>query len=149
VLDIIAREPLWKHGLDYRHGTGHGVGYMLSVHEGPCSIHYANNAPALMPGMITSDEPGMYVDGKHGIRLENLLLCTEDTRNEYGQFLKFEPLTVAPIDLDAILPEVMDQSDIDLLNSYHSFVFESLSEHCDEDELVWLKYYTRSITKNN
>ncbi|MBQ4137690.1 MAG: aminopeptidase P family protein, partial [Clostridia bacterium] len=147
VLDMIARQPLWSLGLDYRHGTGHGVGYMLSVHEGPCSIHYANNAPAFKPGMITSDEPGMYVNGKHGIRLENLLLCTEDIKNEYGQFLKFEPLTVAPIDLDAILPEKMEQSDIDALNSYHAYVFKCLSTVCENDEIEWIKHYTRPISK--
>lgn len=148
VLDMLAREPLWKLGLDYMHGTGHGVGYMLSVHEGPCSIHYGNNAPAFRPGMIVSDEPGMYVDGKHGIRIENILLCVDDIKNEYGQFFRFESLTVAPIDLDAILPELMEQSDIDALNSYHSFVYESLSAVCNAVELEWLRHYTRPISKS-
>ncbi len=144
-LDILARESLWKLGLDFRHGTGHGVGHMLSVHEGPNRFYYASSAPLIEPGMITSVEPGLYIDNKHGIRIENETLCTKAFSCEYGDFLKFEPLTVCPIDLDAIIPEMLDREDIDNLNAYHSFVYNSLSCICEKDELSWLKYYTRSI----
>ena len=111
-LDYLARAPLWEKGLDYNHGTGHGVGFLLNVHEGPNNIRWrpAQN-PAddavLLPGMITSDEPGIYLDGRFGVRLENLLLCTEIQRTEYGVFLGFEPLTLAPFDRQAILPGEM------------------------------------------
>lgn len=145
VLDFAAREPVWKLGLDYRHGTGHGVGYMLSVHEGPNRFHYANNAPALECGMVTSDEPGLYIAGKHGIRIENEILCVRASSGEYGEFLKFEPLTLCPIDLDAVLPELLDRSELDALNDYHRLVYDMLSPLADKDELIWLAEYTRAI----
>lgn len=145
VLDMLAREPMWKLGLDYRHGTGHGVGYMLSVHEGPQRIHYGNFKNSLEPGMITSDEPGLYITGKHGIRIENEILCTDAFTTEYGDFLKFSPLTVCPIDIDAIVPEMLDESEKAALNDYHKFVYEKLSEIADESELDWLREYTRTV----
>lgn len=145
VLDMLARDGIWKLGLDYRHGTGHGVGYMLSVHEGPNRFHYANTQPALEVGMVTSDEPGIYIPEKHGIRLENELLCKNISETEYGQFLGFEPLTLCPIDLDAIIPEFLDNSDRLALNAYHKAVFEALSSQANDDEIEWLKYYTREI----
>ena len=145
VLDMLARGPLWEMGLDYRHGTGHGIGYMLSVHEGPNRFHYANTSPSLLPGMVTSDEPGMYVAGKHGIRIENEILCVDKFSTEYGEFLGFEPLTVCPIDTDAIIPELLDKSDIKALNEYHSFVYYSLKEIAEPEELLWLSEYTKPI----
>ena len=145
VLDMLARESMWKMGLDYRHGTGHGIGYMLSVHEGPCSINYANTDPVLRAGMVVSDEPGYYADGKYGIRIENELICKEMFSSEYGDFLGFEPLTVCPVDLDAINVDLLDRSDIKALNDYHKFVYNSLAPFASEDELSWLKEYTKDI----
>ncbi|MBQ7822538.1 MAG: aminopeptidase P family protein [Clostridia bacterium] len=145
VLDAIARQPLWEHGLDFRHGTGHGIGYMLSVHEGPNRFHYANNAPAIEAGMVTSDEPGLYIEGSHGIRIENEILCVNAFSNDHGDFLKFEPLTVCPIDLDAVLPEYLDESDIKALNDYHAFVFENLFPLLEPDEHEWFSSYVRRL----
>jgi Xaa-Pro aminopeptidase len=145
LLDMLAREPMWKMGLDYRHGTGHGVGYMLSVHEGPQRIHYANFKNSIEPGMVTSDEPGLYIEGKHGIRIENEILCTKAFESEYGIFYKFMPLTVCPIDTDAIIPEMLDESEKQALNEYHAFVYEKLSTVADYTEIDWLKEYTKAI----
>ena len=121
-LDVLARKPLWDQCLDYNHGTGHGVGYLLSVHEGPQNIRYGVNpssAVKLQPGMITSNEPGLYLEGKYGIRLENLMLCVKKAENEFGTFLGFENLTMCPFELDAILPEEMTRQERDILNAYH------------------------------
>lgn len=144
-LDMLARTPLWQLGLDYRHGTGHGVGYMLSVHEPPQRIHVANVTGSIVPGMITSDEPGVYITGKHGIRIENEVLCIQVNSNEYGEFYGFFPLTVCPIDKDSIIPEMLDESDKQALNEYHKFVFEKLSGLVNEDEIDWLIEYTSPI----
>ncbi len=144
-LDMLARQPIWQLGIDYRCGTGHGIGYMLCVHEGPNRIHYSNVKGEIEPGMITSDEPGIYIDGKYGIRIENEILCTEAFENEYGSFRRFEPVTVCPIDLDAIDPSLMDESDRAALNAYHRFVYKSLAPLMDESERVWLAEYTREI----
>ena len=146
-LDVLARSPLWERGLDYNHGTGHGVGALLNVHEGPQRIHYqAFSAPqTLEPGMITSDEPGFYLEGQYGIRHESLLLCVKDAENEYGTFYRFEPLTMCPFDLDAILPEEMTEEERAVLNAYHKTVRETLSPVLDEDERRWLEIATREI----
>ena len=106
-LDYITRKPLWENGLDYNHGTGHGVGYFLNVHENPVGFRYKiresiNESPIFEEGMITSDEPGVYITGRFGVRLENMIVCLRDYKNEYGQFMKFEPLTLVPFDLSAI-----------------------------------------------
>lgn len=151
-LDYIAREPLWKMGLDYKHGTGHGVGYLLNVHESPNSFRWKIN-PQLMnsqdvvleEGMITSDEPGVYIEGKYGIRLENLLMCVKDEENEYGQFMKFDVLTMIPFDRDSIDVSVLNQDEIYLLNAYHKKVFDTISVYLDEDERNWLKNETKDI----
>jgi len=148
-LDIVCREPLWEHGIDYRCGTGHGVGYLLSVHEGPNSFHWGRPEAKLSKGMVTTDEPGVYVAGSHGIRIENELVCTEKYKNEYGNFLGFENITYCPIDLDGIDPSHMDESDIVKLNEYHKNVFETLSPYvcsCDREKLLYL---TRPISKTN
>lgn len=146
-LDLAARQPLWELGLDFNHGTGHGVGYLLSVHEGPQRIHWraTERQTPLVPGMITSDEPGLYFDGAYGIRLENLLLCVEKTVTPFGRFLGFEPLTLTPFDLDAICPEEMRPTERTWLNDYHAKVYQALSPHLPAEEAAWLKAATRPI----
>ncbi len=128
-LDVLCRQPLWERGLDYRHGTGHGVGYLLSVHEGPNRFHFKAGSAPIEPGMVTTDEPGYYAEGSHGIRIENELLCVPAKSTEYGKFLQFENLTFCPIDLDAIDPSLLDSSDKARLNAYHESVFHTLSPY--------------------
>ncbi|MBQ4050214.1 MAG: M24 family metallopeptidase C-terminal domain-containing protein, partial [Oscillospiraceae bacterium] len=130
--------------------TGHGVGYLLGVHEAPNGFRWKivperNDSAILEPGMVTTDEPGVYIEGSHGIRTENELLCVAGEKNEYGQFLHFESLTFAPIDLDAIVPEQMTLKEKDWLNAYHAEVFEKISPYLNEEETEWLKKYTRAI----
>ena len=149
-LDILAREALWAEGLDYNHGTGHGIGYLLCVHEGPNGFRYRNlpgRTPlcAFEPGMVTSVEPGMYVEGSHGIRLENLALCVEGKKTEYGRFLEFETLTLVPFDLDAVEAELLSAQEKEWLNSYHSRVYETIAPLIPEEERAWLKQATRAI----
>lgn len=149
-LDILAREPMWKMGLDYRHGTGHGVGYLLSVHESPNSFRWRlrDDLPrtaVLEEGMVTTDEPGVYIEGSHGIRIENELLCKKAENCEYGQLMEFEVITYAPIDLDCIDFLQLEQRDKDRLNAYHKMVFDKLLPHFEGEELEFLKKYTREI----
>ena len=150
-LDILARGPLWDEGLDYNHGTGHGVGYLLSVHEGPQRIHWsiASNArhTALEPGMIFSDEPGLYLAGKFGVRLENLLLVREAETNAYGRFLSLEPLTLAPFDRDTIDPSLLSDRELAQLNAYHARVYEALAPHLDAETRAWLRGVTAPLGK--
>lgn len=149
-LDILARGPLWDLGLDYKCGTGHGVGYLLNVHEGPNGFRWKivterNDSCVLESGMVTTDEPGVYVEGSHGIRTENELICRQAEKNEYGQFMEFEHLTMAPIDLDGVDPSLMSRQEINALNKYHVTVYENLSPYLNEDEAEWLKEATRAI----
>lgn len=148
-LDVLCREPLWQLGADYKHGTGHGVGYLLNVHEGPNAFRWklpeGERAAVLEPGMVTTDEPGIYIEGKYGIRTENELICVEREKNEYGRFMEFEILTLIPIDLDAILPEEMTETEREYLNAYHRNVYETLAPWLPEEERDWLKIYTREI----
>lgn len=149
-LDYIARKPLWDEGLDYNHGTGHGVGYLLSIHEGPQGIRYHVSAgrsegEKMEPGMITSDEPGLYLEGEYGIRLENLMLCVEKERNEYGVFLGFETLTMCPFELEAIEVETLTAEEKRLLNAYHQTVYETLCPYFTEEERAWLREATRAV----
>lgn len=145
-LDFIAREPLAKEHLDYRHSTGHGVGHFLNVHENPVSITMRHPfAIRFEPGMITSDEPGLYVDGEYGIRHENELLCVEAKTNEYGRFLTFEPLTLCPIDLEGVDVTMLTDKEKQWLNDYHQLIYTSLKDHLTDEERVWLKFATRSI----
>lgn len=138
-LDFLAREPLWAAGLDYNHGTGHGVGYILSVHEGPQRIHWrSTQGTAFEPGMITSNEPGVYLEGKFGVRLENLVVCVEDAPTEYGRFLHFEDLTMVPWDLDAVLPDLLTSDERTWLNAYHAKVRQALLPLIPADERPWL-----------
>lgn len=148
-LDVLARTPLWEQGFDYNHGTGHGVGYLLSVHEGPNSFRYRpaasrGNDCVMEEGMITSDEPGIYLEGKFGIRLENLLVCARKKTNSYGTFLGFEPLTMVPFEKDAILWEQLSEKEISWLNAYHKKVFETIAPYLDEEEREWLREVTRA-----
>lgn len=149
-LDILSRGPLWELGIDYKCGTGHGVGYVLNVHEGPNGFRWRvvperHDSGTLEEGMITTDEPGVYLEGKYGIRTENELVCKKAEKNEYGQFMEFENITYAPIDLDAIDPELMTKKERQLLNDYHKKVYETLSPYMTAEENEWLKYYTRAI----
>lgn len=147
-LDCIAREVFWKERVNFNHGTGHGVGYLLNVHEAPVNFRWKEGttpAPALERNMIISDEPGIYIEGSHGIRLENILLVCEDGENEYGRFMHFEPLTYVPIDLDALLPERMTAEERNMLNCYHSEVYKNVSPYLNEEERIWLKQYTRPV----
>lgn len=149
-LDMIAREPLYRLRMNYNHGTGHGIGYMLNVHEGPQRIggvHAGIADPPMLPGMITSDEPGLYREGKYGIRTESILLTTEDVTNEFGSFLKFEPLTFVPIDLDAIDTAYLEQADIDRLNDYHEKVRHSVLPYLNAEEQEWLVKATEPVEK--
>lgn len=147
-LDVLARTPLWEQGLDYNHGTGHGVGYLLSVHEGPNSFRYRSAASrgndcVMEEGMITSDEPGIYLEGQFGVRLENLLVCVRKETNSYGVFLGFEALTLAPFEREAILWEKLSPKEIRWLNAYHKKVYETIAPQLDEEERAWLKKATR------
>ncbi len=146
-LDILARQPLWDVELDYNHGTGHGVGYLLSIHEDPCRIHWKAVAEknVLKDGMVLSDEPGLYIEGSHGIRLENELLVRKGLENEYGQFMHFEVLTYVPFDLDAINSSLLRDDEKTQLNNYHKKVYEIVAPHMNEEERAWLEKYTRAI----
>ena len=145
-LDIIAREPLWEYGMDFRHGTGHGVGYLLNVHEGPQRISWKNNDVVLEEGMVISDEPGYYEPGKFGIRHENLLLVRADLpETEYGKMCYFKNLTYVPFDKEALLPELMTSRDIVLFNRYQKNVYERISPYLCDDDKKWLEFYTKPI----
>ena len=149
-LDILARGPLWDEGLDFKHGTGHGIGYLLNVHEAPNGFRWKIvpervDSCVFEEGMITSDEPGIYIEGSHGIRTENLIVCRKGEKNEYGQFMYFETLTMAPIDLDAIDPSYLNDTEKQQLNDYHKLVYEKLSPYMDDGEREWLRKYTRAI----
>ncbi len=148
-LDVLAREPLWEAGLDYNHGTGHGVGFVMSVHEGPQRIQWRiseqTRSVPLEEGMVVSNEPGIYLEGRFGIRHENLVLCRKGEKNEYGQFLHFEPLTMVPFDRDAILPALMTERELAWLNAYHRKVYETLAPYFSGEELTWLREATAEL----
>ncbi|MBR6763772.1 MAG: aminopeptidase P family protein [Clostridia bacterium] len=149
-LDILARGPFWDEGIDFKHGTGHGVGNLLSVHEGPNGFRWKqspgrNEGSVLEEGMITSDEPGYYEDGAYGIRLENEILCRKGEKTSYGQFMYFENLTYVPLDLDAIDPDMLTTVDKARLNAFHKQVFETISPYLNPEETEFLAHYTRAI----
>lgn len=147
-LDIMARQYLWKDCKSYNHGTSHGIGYFLNVHEGPVRVSWnvkKANDIALEAGMVLSDEPGIYIENKYGIRIENMLLCKKVIENEYGSFLGFEPLTYAPIDINSIDISLLNEDDKIALNEYHKLVYDKLSPHLNECEKSWLKERTKAI----
>ncbi len=147
-LDILARSALWENGLNYGHGTGHGVGFCLNVHEGPQSISpvaSGGSNTAIEPGMIISDEPAIYREGEYGIRIENLLLCYEDEQTEFGSFLKFDTVSLCYIDKSLIDKSLLDKRETELLNSYHAEVYRKLSPYLSPGEQIWLKEKTAEI----
>ena len=146
-LDCLARAPLWELGLDYNHGTGHGVGYLLNVHEGPQGIRLRdqNGGAVLEEGMILSDEPGVYFENRYGIRLENLLLCRKAEKTDHGQFMAFDTLTMVPFDRRAIDPAQMTQQELTLLNRYHAAVYQAISPHLTAEERIWLHEATQPL----
>ena len=144
-IDAFARYAMWQHGIDYGHGTGHGVGSYLCVHEGPHQIRHTWKPAPLHAGMTVTNEPGIYRAGKHGVRIENTMLIVEDGETEFGKFLRLEPLTLCPIDLTPVLWDIMAPEEVEYINQYHKKVYEALSPHLDEEERQWLNKQT--ITK--
>lgn len=149
-LDILARGPIWDENLDYKCGTGHGIGYVLNVHESPNGFRWKvvperDDSCILEEGMVTTNEPGIYIEGSHGIRIENELITRKLEKNEYGQYMDFEVVTLVPIDLDAINPDLMLENEKEYLNNYHKLVYDKISPFLNEEEKEWLKQYTRSI----
>ena len=149
-LDVVARELFWKEGVDFKHGTGHGIGYLLNVHEGPNRIGWkipANAEPGIVfeAGMVTSDEPGIYFEGEFGVRIETDILCKEIENNEFGRFMGFEALTYVPIDMKPVLIDEMSEEEIGCLNDYHRLVYEKLSPYLDGDDLNYLKKATELV----
>lgn len=149
-LDILARGPLWDLNLDYQCGTGHGVGHLLNVHEGPNGFRWKvlanrNEMAVLKPGMITTNEPGVYIEGSHGVRHENELLCVFKEENAYGRFLTFEPITYAPIDLEGVQVELLEKAEKEALNQYHALVYQTLAPYLEADVQAWLKDITRAL----
>ena len=144
-LDILARGPLWKHGLDYKCGTGHGVGFFLNVHEGPQGLRQSGNKVPLELGMVITNEPGVYKEGKHGIRIENTLLVVKDELNENGQFYRFNTISYCPIDLNGVNVKMLNKEERLWLNRYHRNVYERLSPYLNKEEKEFLKYETREI----
>lgn len=144
-LDVLARQFLWREGKAYYHGTGHGVGFFINCHEGPQNIRLNANPTPLEPGMLQSDEPGLYLADRYGIRCENLILCVPDTVTEFGQFLKFEPLTLFPFDLRLFQTEIMTAEEIQWVNDYHARVREALTPLLSPEEAAWLADKTREL----
>lgn len=144
-IDAITRRPLWDHAINYGHGTGHGVGYFLNVHEGPHTFNPTAVPVPIELGMITSIEPGVYRPGKHGVRIENLVNTIKDINNEFNEFYAFESLTIAPISTAIVKKELLEQGQVEWLNSYNALVFERLSPLLNTEEVAWLKAYTAAI----
>lgn len=144
-LDVLARQFMWKFGINYGHGTGHGVGHFLNVHEGPHQFRMNHMPALLLPGMTVTNEPGIYKAGKHGVRTENTMLIVNSKETEFGAFYKFEPLTLCPIDKEAILPEMLSYEEKQWLNNYHSLVYDRLNASLNTDEQAWLKEATSPI----
>ena len=144
-LDILARRPVWERGIDYKCGTGHGVGFLLNVHEGPQGIRFQTNPQVLEEGMTVTNEPGVYIEGSHGIRLENELIVKKAEKTVFGQFMEFETMTYAPLDLDGVIPEMLEKDEREFLNIYHKMVFDKVSPYLTAEEKEWLKEYTREI----
>ncbi|HBH1342546.1 aminopeptidase P family protein [Clostridioides difficile] len=149
-LDILSRSCMWNMGIDYQCGTGHGIGFVLNVHEAPNGFRWRVvperfDSAVLEEGMVTTNEPGIYIEGSHGIRTENEIVVRKAEKNLYGQFMEFEVVTLAPIDLDGIVPELMNKDEKDYLNWYHKLVYDKISPFLTDEEREWLKVYTRAI----
>ena len=147
-LDTYARKPFWDRRMNFNHGTGHGIGYLLNIHESPASFRWRyrkGDTAVFEEGMVITDEPGVYIEDSHGVRLENELLVCKDELNGDGQFMHFEPLTLIPMDLDAIDPKCMTEHERAMLNDYHKKVYETISPYLEEDEREWLAKYTREV----
>ena len=148
-LDLVAREPMIREGKNFRHGTGHGVGYLLNVHEGPHNISprvsWAYHTSPIKPGMFVTDEPGIYIENEYGVRHENILLCVKNGENEYGETFRFEPITLVPFDLDAINADELSAEERAWLNDYHKTVFEKVSPLLDDEHKEYLRHVTRAI----
>ncbi|HFL2512668.1 TPA: aminopeptidase P family protein [Clostridioides difficile] len=149
-LDILSRSCMWNMGIDYQCGTGHGIGFVLNVHEAPNGFRWRVvperfDSAVLEEGMVTTNEPGIYIEGSHGIRTENEIVVRKAEKNFYGQFMEFEVVTLAPIDLDGIVPELMNKDEKDYLNWYHKLVYDKISPFLTYEEREWLKVYTRAI----
>ena len=148
-LDILARGPVWELGIDYRHGTGHGIGAFLNVHEGPQNFRYkttdGTEPVPIEPGMLISDEPGIYIEGSHGIRIENEILCVPKMTTEWGEFYAFETLTLVPLEREAILPSMLNEKETAWINDYHRRVLETLSPFLEEEERLWLDRATAPL----
>lgn len=144
-LDILARKSMWERGINYLHGTGHGVGHFLNVHEGPQSIRMEENPVLLQPGMILSNEPGIYRNGEYGIRIENLIHVIQKEETTFGSFLQFETLTLFPIEQKLISKSLLNEQELQWLNDYHQRVYESLAPHLNDTEQKWLKEKTKTL----
>ena len=145
-LDMLARAPFWAEDLDYEHGTGHGIGYFLNVHEPPASIFWSTARKScttpLKEGMLLSDEPGIYIEGQYGIRIENDLMVMKGNKNVFGQFMHFEPMTLCPYDLRPVIFEELTEAQIRFIDNYHSIVKERLMPHLDPECAKWLEEIT-------
>ena len=146
-LDVLARQAMWKAGINYFHGTGHGVGHFLCVHEGPHQIRMNHMPTTLRPGMTVTNEPGIYKAGRHGIRTENTLLIVPAMESEFGSFMKFEPLTLCPIDKEAIVTDMLTDEEINWFNEYHKMVYSRLSPQLNKEEQEWLKEKTSPLKR--
>ena len=146
-LDVLARIAMWKSGINYMHGTGHGIGHFLCVHEGPHQIRMNHMPTLLEPGMTVTDEPGIYKAGRHGIRIENTLLIVPSQETEFGKFYQFEPLTLCPIDKEAIVVEMLTDEELKSLNDYHEMVYNRLAAFLNEEEQTWLKEATSPLKR--
>jgi Xaa-Pro aminopeptidase len=144
-IDSIARMPLWKNMRNFGHGTGHGIGYYLCVHEGPQSIRYQYNPQPLLPGMVTSNEPALYREGMHGVRHENIILCREAGMSEFGDWLDFETLTCCHFDTSAVVPEILGPEALAWLNEYNEWVCRTLTSLLPEDVAQWLRCKTQPV----
>ena len=145
-LDILARQPIWNMALDYKCGTGHGVGYILNVHEGPQNLRWkfleGQTEAVIEAGMDITNEPGIYIEGSHGIRIENVMVAENDAKNEYGQFMHFKTLTWVPIDMDLIVKELLTETQLAYLKAYQAEVYKRLAPHLTAEEAEWLKKET-------
>ena len=146
-LDVLARIAMWKAGINYLHGTGHGVGQFLCVHEGPHQVRMNHMPTLLEPGMTLTDEPGIYKAGRHGVRIENTLVIVPASEGEFGAFYRFEPLTLCPIDKEAIVVDMLNDEEMEWLNDYHQFVYNRLCPFLNNDEQEWLKEATAPLKR--